>query len=616
LEPEPAIDVTDRSHLRNVAIIAHVDHGKTTLLDGLLKQTQAIETRKDLGEQIMDRNDQERERGITILSKNTGVAYGEYFINIVDTPGHADMGGQVERVLNMVDGALLLVDAFDGPMPQTRFVLSRALALGLKLIVLINKIDRPGARPKEVLNAVYDLFIELGADDTQLEFPVLYTSAKLGYAVTAPEQTPQDLHPLLDAIVATVPAPAGDPDGPFQFLVSSIEYDRYLGRLLIGRIRRGAVKVGDLVVHIPLNQAPRPGKVAQLFTFRGLERLPAESAGMGDIVAIAGIADATVSETLADPRHPEPLPGIAVSQPTVSMMFRVNDSPLAGTEGKHVTSRHLRERLLRELLSDVALKVEETESPDEFRVSGRGLLHLGILIENMRREGYEFAVSRPQVILREVEGRRLEPVEELILDVPEAHQGAVMEALGRRKAELKDLTPAGGGRARLRYVIPTRTLMGFGSDFLTLTRGEGIMTHAFLEYAPFKGAVRTRGRGVMISMDQGESVAYAIWQLQERGTFIIPPHTRVYEGMIVGLNSRDTDMVVNVQRKKQLTNIRAAGKDDAIMIIPHLQLSLEQALELIEDDELVEVTPESIRLRKRILNHSERATWEKKHKAG
>ena len=415
--------------------------------------------------------------------------------------------------------------------------------------------------------------------------------------------------------MANVPAPAGDPNGPFQFLVSSIEYDRYQGRLLIGRVRRGSVKVGDTVVHIPLNHEPVPGKITNLYTFRGLARMPVEQAGTGDIVAMAGIPDATVSETLADPKQPDPLPGIAISQPTVSMMFRVNDSPLAGTEGKYVTSRHLRERLFRELLSDVALKVEETDTPDEFRVSGRGLLHLGIRIENMRREGFEFAVSRPQVILQEIDGKRMEPVEELILDVPEPTQGAVMESLGRRKADLKDMTPTGSGRTRLHYTIPTRTLMGFGSDFLTLTRGEGIMTHAFIEYAPFKGALKSRGRGVLISMDQGESVAYAIWQLQERGTFIIPPHFKVYEGMIVGLNSRDQDMVVNVQRKKQLTNVRSSGKDDAIAIIPHVQLSLEQALEMIEDDELVEVTPECVRLRKRILNHSARQTWEKKNKA-
>ena len=607
--------MSDRSHIRNVAIIAHVDHGKTTLLDGVLKQTHAIESRKDLGEQIMDSNAQERERGITILAKNTGVPYGDHFINIVDTPGHADMGGQVERVLNMVDGALLLVDAFDGPMPQTRFVLSRALAMGLKLIVLVNKIDRPGARPAEVLSAVYDLFIELGANDEQLEFPVLYTSAKLGYALQAPEDQPKDLTPLLDSIVANVPAPRGDPNGPFQFMVSTVQYDRYLGRLLIGRILRGAVSVGMPVAHIPLHHEPILGKVSHLFTFRGLERMPVERAETGDIIALAGLADATVGDTLADPKFPEALPGISISQPTVSMIFKVNDSPICGTEGKFVTSRHVRERLQRELLSDVALKVEDGDGPDEFRVSGRGLLHLGILIENMRREGFEFAVSRPQVILREENGQKLEPAEELIIDVPEASQGAVMEALGRRKGELKDMTPSGSARNRLRYLIPTRTLMGFGSEFLTMTRGEGIMTHAFSEYQPYKGALRTRSRGVIISMDQGESVAYAIWQLQDRGAFIIPPHFKVYEGMIVGLHNKDNDLVVNVQRKKQMSNVRSANKDDAITLVPHINLSLEQALEMIEDDELVEVTPESIRLRKRILNESERRTWEKRNKA-
>jgi GTP-binding protein len=606
----------DPSHLRNVAIIAHVDHGKTTLLDGVLKQTHSIESRKDLGERIMDSNAQEQERGITILAKNTGVPHGEYFINIVDTPGHADMGGQVERVLSMVDGALLLVDAFDGPMPQTRFVLSKALGMGLKLIVLINKIDRPGARPQEVLNAVYDLFIELGADDTQLEFPVLYTSAKLGYAVRAPEETPLDLIPLLDTIVEAIPAPKGDVAGPLQFQVSTVEYDRYLGRLVIGRIVRGVVKVGMTVVHLPIEGEPQTGKITNLFTFKGLDREPVDSLGAGNIAMIAGIEGATVGDTLADPRQPDALPGIAVSQPTVSMMFRVNDSPFAGQEGKLVTSRHIRERLFRELLSDVALKVEETDTPDEFRVSGRGLLHLGILIETMRREGYEFAVSRPQVILKEAGGQKLEPVEELILDVPEASQGSVMESLGSRKAEMKDLAPIGGGRNRLRYVIPTRTLMGFRGEFLTMTRGEGIMTHAFLEYAPYKGIVKHRGRGVLLSMDEGEAVAYAIWQLQERGQFLIPPHTRCYAGMIVGLNSRDSDIIINVQRKKQLSNVRSSNKDDAIVIVPHIQLGLEQSLEFIEDDELVEVTPASIRLRKRILEESQRKLWEKKNKAG
>jgi GTP-binding protein len=604
------------SHLRNVAIIAHVDHGKTTLLDGVLKQTHSLASRKEFGERIMDSNAQEQERGITILAKNTGVPHGDYFINIVDTPGHADMGGQVERVLSMVDGALLLVDAFDGPMPQTRFVLSKALSMGLKLIVLINKIDRPGARPQEVLNAVYDLFIELGADDAQLEFPVLYTSAKLGYAVKAPEETPKDLTPLLDTIVEAIPAPKGDAAGALQFQVSTVEYDRYLGRLLIGRVVRGVLKVGMTVVHLPIEGEPQTGKITNLFTFKGLEREAVEYLQAGNIAMVAGIEGATVGDTLADPRQPEALPGISVGQPTVSMMFRVNDSPFAGQEGKLVTSRHIRERLFRELLSDVALKVEETDTPEEYRVSGRGLLHLGILIETMRREGYEFAVSRPQVILKEVAGQKLEPVEELIVDVPEATQGGVMESLGSRKADMKDLAPIGGGRNRLRYVIPTRTLMGFRGEFLTMTRGEGIMTHAFLNYAPYKGIVKHRGRGVLLSMDEGEAVAYAIWQLQDRGQFLIPPHTRCYAGMIVGLNSRENDIIINIQRKKQLTNVRSSNKDDAIVIVPHIQLGLEQSLEFIEDDELVEVTPTSIRLRKRILEESQRKLWEKKNKAG
>ncbi|MBI4082918.1 MAG: translational GTPase TypA [Candidatus Lambdaproteobacteria bacterium] len=605
-----------RNDIRNVAIIAHVDHGKTTLLDGLLRQTHTVETRKAPEERIMDRNDQERERGITILAKNTGIAHGECFINIVDTPGHADLGGQVERILNMVDGALLLVDAFDGPMPQTRFVLSKALAMGLTLIVLINKIDRPGARPKEVLSAVYDLFIDLGADEKQLEFPVLYTSAKLGYALRKPEDAPVDLTLLLDTIVARVPPPEGSPDLPLQFMVSAVEYDPYLGRLLIGRVRRGRLALGQQVAHLARDGALHTGKVTQLFGFRGLERDPRTSAAAGDVVAVAGVPDATVGETLADPENPESLPGITVSQPTVTMTFRVNDSPFAGQEGRYVTSRHLRARLEREQLSDVALEVEEAEQPDEFRVSGRGVLHLSILIENMRREGYELAVSRPTVIDRVVDGQRQEPVEELILDLTEASMGAVMEALGPRKAELLHMTPLGNGRMRLQYSIPTRTLMGFRSEYLTLTRGEGIMTHAFLAYQLHKGVVRNRKRGVLISMGEGEAVAYAIWQLQERGTFIVPPHTRVYGGMIVGFHSRENDLVINVLRKKQLTNVRASGHDDAIRIVPHLALTLEQSLEIIEDDELVEVTPASIRLRKRILNTSEREALAKRNRTG
>ncbi|MBI3991626.1 MAG: translational GTPase TypA, partial [Candidatus Lambdaproteobacteria bacterium] len=537
-----------REDLRNVAIIAHVDHGKTTLLDGLLKQTGTLEHRKAGGERIMDSNAQEQERGITILAKNTGVRYRNKFINIVDTPGHADLGGEVERILNMVDAALLLVDAFEGPMPQTRFVLSRALAMELSIIVLINKIDRPGARPAAVLNDVYDLFIDLGANEQQLDFPVLYTSAKQGYAVTAPEETPKDLAPLLDCILERVPPPTGDPERPFQFLVSAVGYDQYLGRLLIGRVRHGHLALGDEVVHLPLAGEPSRGRVTNLFGFWGLGREKRESARAGDIVAIAGLPDATVGDTLADPLSPVALPGIAVTQPTVTMNFRVNDSPLAGTEGRYVTSRHLRDRLLREKLSDVALKVEPGSGPDEFRVSGRGLLHLSILVESMRREGYEFAVSRPEVILRESEGQLQEPIEELILDLPEEHMGAVMEALGTRKGELLGMTPQGSDRQRLTYAIPTRTLMGFRSDYLTLTRGEGVMAHAFNAFAPFRGAVRMRNRGVILSMNRGEAVAYALWQLEDRGEFIIPPGTRVYEGMIVGLCNKDRDLVVNTLR--------------------------------------------------------------------
>ena len=613
LQPTPT-PVT-HGELRNVAIIAHVDHGKTTLLDGLLTQTGAIETRKALEERMMDSGAQERERGITILAKNTGITYKERFINIVDTPGHADLGGQVERILNMVDGALLLVDAFDGPMPQTRFVLSRALAMGLTLIVLINKIDRPGARPQEVLNAVYDLFIDLGADEAQLNFPVLYTSAKQGYALADPDDAPGDLTPLLNTIIDHVPPPEGDPEEPFQFLVSAVEYDPYIGRLLIGRVTRGALALGQQVAHIDHQGEVRPGKVSHLHGFQGLERATRQRARAGDIVAIGGIPEATVGETLADPTRPEALPGIEVSQPTVTMTFRVNDSPFAGKEGKYVTSRQLWARLNRELLGDVALEVDATDSPDEFKVSGRGLLHLSILIENMRREGYELGVTGPAVILREENGRRMEPIEELILDLPEEVMGPVMENLGARKADLANMTPLGAGRMRLQYAIPTRTLMGFRSEYLTLTRGEGIVTHAFSHYGPHKGAMKNRRRGVLISMNEGEAVAYAIWQLQERGAFIIPPHTKIYQGMIIGFNNRESDLVVNAQRKKQLTNVRASGSDEAVRIIPHLDLSLEQCLEVIEDDEIVEVTPQSVRLRKRILPASEREAWEKRNRA-
>lgn len=607
---------TPNRNLRNVAIIAHVDHGKTTLLDGVLNQTGTIETRKVSEDRMMDSSDQEKERGITILAKNTGIQHKDTFINIVDTPGHADLGGQVERILNMVDGAVLLVDAFDGPMPQTRFVLSKALALGLHIIVLVNKIDRDGARPEEVLTQVYDLFIDLDANDEQLEFPVLYTSAKMGYAVEKPGDTPVDLTPFLDMLVDKVPPPGGELDAPFQFLVSAVDYDPYVGRLLVGRVSRGSVKLGQQVAHIDKDGNVKNGKITRLNGFKGLEKVEREEAHVGDIVAIAGIPEATVGETLADATNPEALPGITVSQPTVTMTFRVNDSPFAGKDGKYVTSRHIRTRLEREMLADVALEVSDTDTPEEFRVSGRGLLHISILIENMRREGYELAVTGPQVIIHEENGQRLEPIEELILDMPEDAMGGVMEELGPRKADLSNMAPLSNGWMRLNYLIPTRTLMGFRSEYLTLTRGEGIMTHAFSEYQPFKGAQKARHRGAILSMNEGEAVAYAIWQLQERGSFIIPPGTAIYEGMIVGLNNRDSDMVVNVQRKKQLTNVRSSGADDAIRITPHLDMSLEQSLELIQDDELVEITPNFIRLRKRILNASQRDAWEKRNRAG
>lgn len=606
----------ERGDIRNLAIIAHVDHGKTTLLDGLLTQTGSIETRKVSGERLMDSNALEKERGITILAKTTSVLYKGNRINIVDTPGHADFGGEVERILNMVDSALLLVDAFDGPMPQTRFVLSKALEMGLNLIVVINKIDRPDARPQEVLNGVYDLFIELGADEHQLEFPVLYASAKEGYAMDNPEDKSDNLSPMLDCILTHVQPPEVDINGGFQFLITAISYDPYVGRLLIGRVTRGQVKVGEQVVHLPHGEGSFNGKISKIFSFRGLDKESVEKVLAGDIVALAGFSDATVGETLADPSKPERLPGIQVSQPTVTMNFKVNDSPLAGTEGKFVTSRHLRDRLYKEALVDVALRVEDTDSPDELEVSGRGHLHLSILIENMRREGHEFAVSRPKVILREIDGQSQEPIEELILDLPEDSMGGVMENLGTRKSDMISMDQQGSGRMRLVYSIPTRMLMGLRSEVLSLTRGEGVMTHAFLEYQPYKGSSRKRTRGVLISMDLGEAVAFALWQLQERGSFIIPPHTKVYEGMIIGLNNRESDLIVNIQKKKQLTNVRASGRDDNIQLTPHMKVSLEESLEMIEDDELVEVTPEAIRLRKRILNETERKTWEKKHKAG
>ncbi len=603
-----------REDLRNMAIIAHVDHGKTTLLDRLLEQTGVLASYKAAEERVMDSNPLERERGITILSKNTSLNWKDVRVNIVDTPGHADFGGEVERVLNMVDGVLLLVDAFDGPMPQTKFVLRKALAIGLQPIVVINKIDRQDARPDEVLDLVFDLFVELGANDAQQDFAYIFASAKAGYAVTDPKDEPVDMAPLLDMILAKVPPPKADVDGPFQMLVSNIAYDNYLGRLLVGRITRGAAQAGAPVTRIAADGKKIAGKIAKIFSFNGLEREEMTTVRAGNIVMIAGLQDGVIGETLADPEHPDQLPPITVDEPTVSMTFRINDSPLAGKEGKFVTSRQVRDRLYKELLSNIALRVEDTESTEEFRVSGRGELHLSILIETMRREGYEFSVSRPTVIYKEIDGVKCEPIEDLCLELPEAAMGPVMEELGLRKAEVQNMDQIGPGNMRINAYIPTRGLTGLRSLFLTLTRGEGVMTHSLYEYQPFKGETSSRTHGVLVAKEPGEAVPYAIFKLEDRGYFIIPPGTPVYEGMVVGANSKAADMVVNVCATKKLTNVRASGKDEAVRITPHRKLDLEAALHFIDDDELVEVTPLSIRLRKRHLSENERIQARKKTK--
>ncbi len=606
--------------IRNIAIIAHVDHGKTTLVDQMLRQGGAFREHQVVEERVMDSNPLERERGITILAKNTSVRWGDHKINIVDTPGHADFGGEVERILRMVDGVILLVDAAEGPMPQTRFVTRKALSLGLQPIVVINKIDRGDAEPLRVHDEVLELFIELEASEAQLDAPVLYAAAREGYAMRGLEDERRDLRPLFETILETVPAPPGDASGPFQMLVSTIDYSPYLGRLAIGRIERGVVRVGDSVALLSHDvgeespAAPRQGKAARLYTFEGLQRIEVQQAAAGDIVALAGIEGVEIGSTLTDPEHPEPLEGIAVEEPTVSVDFVVNTSPFAGREGKYVTSRQLRERLVRELERNVALRVEDTGSPDTFTVSGRGELHLGILMETMRREGYEFAVSRPRVITRQgPDGETLEPYEEVIVDVPETFVGVVIEKLGPRKGELQEMRNSaartgdgGAGLVRLVFRIPARGLFGYRSEFLTDTRGEGVLHHRFFGYGPWAGPLRSRDRGVMVSMADGTSVAYALFNLQERGTLFIGPGVEVYEGMIVGENARSGDMEVNVTKGKKLTNIRAAGSDENILLEPPRQLTLESALEFIADDELVEVTPAAIRLRKRHLKAHER----------
>jgi GTP-binding protein len=605
--------------IRNVAIIAHVDHGKTTLVDKMLRQAGAFRDNQIVEERVMDSNPLERERGITILSKNTSIRWREHKINIVDTPGHADFGGEVERILRMVDGVLILVDAFDGPMPQTRFVTRKALALGLQPIVVINKIDRDGADPARVHNEVLELFMELEADEAQLDAPFLYAAAREGYAIRELQDERKDLTPLFEAILETVPAPPSDAELTFQMLVSTIDHSPYLGRLAIGRVERGTVRVGDPILLLAhrnddiIGFAPmegdRQGKVSKLFVFEGLQRTEVETASAGEIVALAGLEGVEIGATITDTTRPERLAGIAVEEPTISVDFIVNTSPFSGREGKYVTSRQLRDRLYKELERNVALRVEDTETPDTFTVSGRGELHLGILMETMRREGYEFAVSRPRIITKKgPDGETLEPYEEVVIDVPEAFVGVVIEKLGSRRGEMLEMrgSTEGSGLTRIVYRMPARGLFGYRSEFLTDTRGEGVLHHRFNGYGPWAGSIRSRDRGVMVCMADGVSVAYSLWNLQERGALFIGPGIPVYEGMIIGENARPGDLEVNVTKGKKLTNIRAAGADDAILLETPRLLTLENSLEFIGDDELVEVTPQAIRLRKRFLKLHER----------
>ena len=593
--------------LRNIAIIAHVDHGKTTLVDKLLSQSQTFDDRFQATDRMMDSNDLEKERGITISSKNTAINWGEYRINIVDTPGHADFGGEVERVLSMVDSVLLLVDAVDGPMPQTRFVTKKAFEQGLNPIVVINKIDRPSARPDWVIDQVFDLFDQLGATEDQLDFPVIYASALGGYASDDDSVRDGDMTPMFEVIVDKAPAPEVDIDGPFQMQITSLDYSSFVGAIGIGRIERGVAKKNMQNVLVTPDGSKRNVKIVQLLGFSGLERHEVNSATAGDIVGVVGIENISISDTLCEPSKIEPLPPLSVDEPTVSMAFRVNDSPFAGLDGKYITSRNIRERLDKELIYNVALRVEDTDDSSEFLVSGRGELHLSILIETMRREGFELSVGRPQVILKDIDGKVCEPFEELTVDVESVHQGSVMEKLGERKAELTNMTPDGKGRVKLDFVIPARGLIGFRTEFLTATTGTGLMYSSFESYRPQKeGKIGQRTNGSLISMNQGKSVAYAIFNLQKSGKFFVGHGEDVYEGMVVGINSRDKDLVINVLKGKQLTNVRASGTDEAVALTPKISLDLEQALEFIDDDELVEVTPSHIRIRKRLLTENQR----------
>jgi GTP-binding protein len=593
--------------LRNIAIIAHVDHGKTTLVDCLLQQSGTLDRRSDGAERVMDSNDQERERGITILAKNTSIVWGGYRINIVDTPGHADFGGEVERVLSMVDSVLLLVDAVDGPMPQTRFVTSKAFEQGLNPIVVVNKIDRPGARPDWVVDQVFDLFDRLGATEEQLDFPIIYTSAINGIAGFEHEHMSEDMQPLLQTVIDKVPAPEVNSQGPLQMQISALDYSSYVGVIGVGRITRGTLAPNTQVTVVDGEGGTRKGKVLQVMGYLGLERIDVEAAEAGDIVCVTGIEGLNISDTLCDPEAPEALPPLSVDEPTVSMTFQVNNSPFAGKEGKYVTSRNLKERLERELIHNVALRVEPGETPDKFKVSGRGELHLSVLIESMRREGFELGVSRPEVIQKEVDGVIQEPFEQLVIDCEEAHQGSVMQELGLRRAELENMVPDGKGRVRLEFIIPARGLIGFRSLFLTLTSGAGILTHVFDHYGPVKNAeIIHRSNGVLVSMVKGKTLGFSLFNLQERGRIFVDPNVDVYEGQIIGLHSRGNDLTVNPTKGKQLTNVRASGTDEALTLTPPVLHTLEQALEFIEDDELVEVTPASIRLRKKLLQEHER----------
>lgn len=593
--------------IRNIAIIAHVDHGKTTLVDQLLRQSGTFQAHQAVTERVMDSNDLEKERGITILAKNCAVQYDGTHVNIVDTPGHADFGGEVERVLSMVDSVLLLVDAVEGPMPQTRFVTRKALALGLKPIVVVNKVDRPGARTDWVVNQTFDLFDKLGATEEQLDFPVVYASALQGWASRTATEHGDNMRPLFDAILEYVPVRDADPEGPLQLQICSLDYSSFVGRIGVGRIQRGRIRSGQQVaVMRGPGSEPKLAKVNQVLVFKGLERQVVEQAEAGDIVLINGIDEVGIGVTLTDPGTPEALPLLRVDEPTLTMNFMVNSSPMAGREGKYVTSRQIRERLERELMSNVALRVEFTADSDTFVVSGRGELHLTILLENMRREGYELAVGRPRVVMKEIDGVKSEPYELLTVDVEDSHQGAVMEELGRRRGEMQDMQPDGKGRVRLEYRIPARGLIGFQGEFLTMTRGTGLASHIFDDYGPVKGEIAERRNGVLISQDDGEAVAYALWKLQDRGRMFVSPGDPLYEGMVIGIHSRDNDLVVNPIKGKQLTNVRASGTDEAVRLVPPIGLTLESAIEFISDEELVEITPMAIRIRKRYLKEHDR----------